>query len=639
MRQLAPARVSGWGRLVAAALVVAHAAAALPAVAQDTPPPAGTTPPPAGTGPQPSPPGSPDTTQAPSDADAARRAEARARFTRGLELVQSEEWDAALAEFLASRELFPTQVAIKNAAISLRQLRRLAEALDMYEELVRGFGDKLQPDDRRAVDKALVDLGNQVAEVTVLGNSAGAVVVIDGKQRGTLPLARPLRVDTGTRRVRVFKEGFLPFETELTLAGAQKREVRADLVALAQSGRLRVEEVSGQDVEVVVDGVVVGKAPWTGVLSLGGHTVVLRGAGDLGSAPVPAAVRANDTTTLRIAARALDAVLRIEPRPENARVDLDGVQLGNGVWEGKLPSGAHRVEVTADGFLPVRRDVVLRPRQPEVLRLALERDLSSPRWSSFRPHFYAELVGGLGITPSFGGGMDGACGSGDCSDESHSIGFLAGARGGFQITPGLGVELFLGYMRASASAVRLKTGRADVPVSAEDYRDETTLGGPLVAASMSYSFLETTPLTGRLWGGAMRGSASFSNEGTFSGVLTDAQSGDTYRFSERVSVDEADENIWVPFVAPELRFGYRISRSFSVDLGLAAFIMFAPATPRTGSSSRDQSQGSRSTQLSTVPSAFPNGNSANPGLMRLDNDDGFGTFVTLVPSLAARVDF
>jgi hypothetical protein len=38
-------------------------------------------------------------------------------------------------------------------------------------------------------------------------------------------------------------------------------------------------------------------------------------------------------------------------------------------------------------------------------------------------------------------------------------------------------------------------------------------------------------------------------------------------------------------------------------------------------------------------SPFANGNTANPGLMRLDLDVGFGTFLSLVPSVAARVDF
>src|SRR4051812_7353337 len=65
-----------------------------------------------------------------------RKEEAKARFQRGLELVQNESWDAALAEFLASRKLFPTRVALKNAALSLRQLKRYVEALAMYNELL-----------------------------------------------------------------------------------------------------------------------------------------------------------------------------------------------------------------------------------------------------------------------------------------------------------------------------------------------------------------------------------------------------------------------------------------------------------------------------------------------------------------------
>src|SRR5215207_2939765 len=52
-----------------------------------------------------------------------KKEQAKARFLRGLELIQNENWDAALAEFLASRELYPTKVALKNAAISLRQLK------------------------------------------------------------------------------------------------------------------------------------------------------------------------------------------------------------------------------------------------------------------------------------------------------------------------------------------------------------------------------------------------------------------------------------------------------------------------------------------------------------------------------------
>src|SRR5215216_5454099 len=80
-----------------------------------------------------------DTSAVPDDPEK-RKEEAKVRFQRGLELVQNESWDAALAEFLASRKLFPTRVALKNAALSLRQLKRSVEALAMYNELLSSFG-------------------------------------------------------------------------------------------------------------------------------------------------------------------------------------------------------------------------------------------------------------------------------------------------------------------------------------------------------------------------------------------------------------------------------------------------------------------------------------------------------------------
>lgn len=577
---------------------------------------------------------------APSDEDA-RREEARKRFVKGLELVQNESWDAALAEFLASRELYPTQVALKNAAISLRQLKRNAEALAMYEELVQRFGDKLSAADKQAVNEAMSQLASVVGEVAVECNEPGASVVVDGRERGTSPLAKAVRVDAGTRSVRVLKEGFLPFETQVLVAGQQKKLVKATLRALAQSGKLLVQEASGKVLDVVVDGATVGKTPWTGVLSVGTHTVLLRGEGDLGSPPAAAAVKANETTTLRLAAGVLDAGLRVEPTPANARVDVDGVRLGNGVWEGRLVSGTHQVEIVAEGFLPYRRSVRLSSGQREVLRVALERDLSSPMWQSFRPHVYVAGFGGLALGPSLGGGADEACGAGECSERSRPSGFMLGALAGYQLTSGLGVELGIGYLSVSERMTRSKRGQADVPASAKDYQDETRLSGPFAAAAASYQFLEDTPLTARVWAGVLRGTARFDNAGTFAGTLTHS-SGASFDFSEKVSVPEESQDLWIPFVGPEVRFGHRLSRSFMIDAGVAALFMFAPTEKRHGQSSFDRQragEGSRSVALRDYAGVFPGGADAQPGTLHLDPDDGLGAFWLLTPSIAARYDF
>jgi tetratricopeptide (TPR) repeat protein len=78
---------------------------------------------------------------APSEDDT--RAKALAHFNKGVELMQSDSYDAAYAEFSASLALLPTKNARKNAAQCLLALKRYDEALAMYELLLSEFSAKL----------------------------------------------------------------------------------------------------------------------------------------------------------------------------------------------------------------------------------------------------------------------------------------------------------------------------------------------------------------------------------------------------------------------------------------------------------------------------------------------------------------
>jgi hypothetical protein len=577
---------------------------------------------------------------APVNPEAERKEKARAHFLKGLELVQAEDWNAALAEFLTSRELFPTQVALKNAAITFRQLKRNAEAMEMYRELLASFGPKLSADDKAAAERALADLAKNVAEVGVRSAEPGASVCVSGRCR-TVPFDKPLTVDPGTHVLRAQKAGFLPFETEVVLAGGDKKTVKVELSRLAESGTLRVEEATGRVLDVVVDGAVMGKTPWSGQLGVGTHTVLLTGADDFGTPPSPAEVRANQVTALRLTARRLDAAFRVEPTPANAKVFVDGIPLGNGVWEGKLESGKHQIEVAAEGFIALRREIVLRSGQREVLHAVLERDLENPMWAgvAFRPHLYAELLGGPAFATSFGGGADAACGRGECGDRSRPFGFLVGARGGYTFARGLGVEVFLGWLSMRESMTRSVNASADYDVTADDYADATRFSGPAAAISASYQFLETTPITARVWLGMARVKARYENDGTYRGTAVQGSSGETVDFAVPASIPEASQNLWLPFAGPEVRFGYRVSKTLLLDGGLAVLFAFPASSRRTGTSERDRSRSERSQGLPSVPNAFSDGSSAPLGLLRLPGEDGFATFVMFVPTIAARMDF
>jgi len=227
----------------------------------------------------------------------------------------------------------------------------------------------------------------------------------------------------GSHEVRAFKEGLETFGATMEVKGKEAAVVT--LRSLSTGGRLMVKEQNGRVLEVVVDGTPVGKTPWGGSLSVGTHLVTLRGSIDLdaipdcapadegaaakrpakrgsvelGTQPVSVPIRLRETTPLTLRAEALDTSLRVEPMPGGALVSIDSVLVGHGAWEGRLRVGDHKVEVSAEGFLPETRKVSLTRQKREVLKVELERDRSTAGFMTTRNASIGTAfgVGALGL--------------------------------------------------------------------------------------------------------------------------------------------------------------------------------------------------------------------------------------------------
>src|SRR5882724_10269134 len=88
------------------------------------------------------------------------------------------------------------------------------------------------------------------------------------------------------------------------------------------------------------------------------HSVLLRG-NRRGTPPTAVEVKTARLASLALHATALDSDVSVEPIPEGSTIFVDGVFVGNGAWTGSLPSGAHRFEVIAPGFLPFHDELQL----------------------------------------------------------------------------------------------------------------------------------------------------------------------------------------------------------------------------------------------------------------------------------------
>ncbi|WP_437934281.1 PEGA domain-containing protein [Sorangium sp. So ce341] len=518
-----------------------------------------------------------------------RKSEAEARFYKGRKLYAERAFSAALAEFQASRALYPGESATIGAAVCLKRLHRFDEALDLFEAALRDFADTMESTTRAAIRREVVDLRGLVGTLEIEGAEPGAAISVDGRSRGEFPLLAPLRVAAGSHGVRVYKEGFEPFEARVEVAGGQTARIPARLRWLRQTGTLHVVEARGRELEVIVDGIRVGKtsaAPLSLPLAPGRHVVLLRGDGHLGTVPANVTIRLNQVESLRLEAEVLDAALRVAPVPVDARVSIDAVELGRGPWEGQVRAGKHHVEVAAEGFLPERREVSLRRGERAALSIPLSRDPSSPFWRKPPPppHFLVEMDTAALLVPSFGGDVVGACQQACRSDVG--VGGYGALRGGYERSSGLSFGISLGalsamqkasHRSASLNIVGDPSKPAGTPAARADSRDAGAvedalrLDGRFLGAWVGYAIDAGVPVRFRLGAGGLFGSVSDARRGGFS-----ASNGVRYATGTHVQTHPVRS----VFVTPEVRVGLPLGRYVELNAGLQLPVLFALSQPR-----------------------------------------------------------
>lgn len=501
---------------------------------------------------------------APAPAAAAgKKEEARAHFEKGLALADNASWDAALAEFSRSIELYPSRAATKNAAVCLRKLGRLDESLEMFEGLLRDVRG-LPADIKAEAQAAVLELRPLVGTIEIDGAAPGASITVDGRRRGEHPLFAPLRVPAGSHVVRLYAEGFETFEASVEVAGGQTAHVKARLVKLVEAGILHVTEASGKALDVVVDGNVVGVTPWQGPVATGEHTVMLRGEERFGTPPSQVSIKAGKQADVALSAEQLDASMRVVPSPADASVAIDGLFVGRGLWEGRIRPGTHKVSLVADGYFNAEQSVKIERGTRTVVPSTLKRDPKSPHWR--KPgHFMIEVGGAATLGPSFGGDVSRTC-TGACS-HGLVLGGYGMFHGGYELGNGFGFGVETGYLYMQQSTSKRSSSLQAVGIKNPDKGtadDVIRLRGVLAGAFAAIGFGERFPLRLRLGAGALIGSLSDTRTGTFTTSM-----GQPFGVGPLVVTPGA---AWF-YLDPEVRIGVRLGKHVELSAGVGAIVL------------------------------------------------------------------
>jgi hypothetical protein len=169
----------------------------------------------------------------------AQQKQADRHFKAGVALYKEAKYAEALAEFERAYEIAPHPLVLYNIATCHRELSRYGEAVRYYRRFLDEGKGKV-PSKRLAEAKVELDaVLARIARVTIkIEGGEGAMVILDGKELGTMPIEGPLIVPPGEHKLVVRARGKQDAERSVRVASGDEVEVTlrlVDLPALAPS--------------------------------------------------------------------------------------------------------------------------------------------------------------------------------------------------------------------------------------------------------------------------------------------------------------------------------------------------------------------------------------------------------------------
>jgi hypothetical protein len=153
--------------------------------------------------------------QAAPAAPAQDKAKAKTLLGEGTSLYEKGDYTGALERFHAAYAAYASAKIWFNIGQANRDLGRPVDALEAFQKFLDGVPDAA-PEDKADAQASVAELQKRLGQLTIVCESAGAEISVDGKPVGVAPLAKPIWVVPGLHQVLASKQG-----APLALASAE----------------------------------------------------------------------------------------------------------------------------------------------------------------------------------------------------------------------------------------------------------------------------------------------------------------------------------------------------------------------------------------------------------------------------------
>jgi hypothetical protein len=196
---------------------------------------------------------------------------AKADYESGRILFGDGDFAGAIVKFQRALERDRDPRLLWDIAVCEKNLRHYATVLGLLKRYQHEGAGYMSAAHRAEVADVLETVRVLISTVHLTVQPDGAHVFVDDAPRGTTPLAAPLLVDLGARRIRVSKPGYKDQIISQTLAGASELTLSVTLRPDVHQGRLAISGAADEDISV--DGRWLARGYWQGALPSGEHTV------------------------------------------------------------------------------------------------------------------------------------------------------------------------------------------------------------------------------------------------------------------------------------------------------------------------------------------------------------------------------
>ncbi|MBO5772033.1 MAG: PEGA domain-containing protein, partial [Alistipes sp.] len=267
-------------------------------------------------------------------------------------------------------------------------------------------------------------------QVSPTTNLSGAKVYVDNRLVGTVPLSERVRLSSGTHALRIVKEKYKAYTSQVTIADSQTSTLTPSLAANFAVVSLTVADGA----EIWINNERKGSGSWRGELALGTYRVETRKSGhrtSVESLDVATASPINRTLT---APSPIYGSLRIVSQPLMASVKVDGRAVGETPSTlSNLLIGQHTVEVSKAGYTTYKKSVTITEGQTANLNATLTKAVATSTSTSTSssgnaqtssggsvPDF-CEMVFVKGGTFTMGATSEQGSDAYDCAKPTHSV--------------------------------------------------------------------------------------------------------------------------------------------------------------------------------------------------------------------------